>query len=68
MDNKRNETSAFSDKRMLSWSEASGYVGLGRTRTREFCEQIGAVRKIGRRILFDRYAIDRALDKQAMIG
>ena len=52
----------FSEKRMLSTSEMANYVGLGRDAAREFAESAGAMRKYGRRVLFDRKVLDKALD------
>lgn len=52
----------FSEKRMLSTSEMANYVGLGQDKAREFAEKAGALRKYGRRVLFDRKALDKALD------
>ena len=51
------------EKRMLSIEEASQYIGQGETKTRAYMEEIGAVRKIGRRVLFDKAVIDYALDQ-----
>lgn len=53
------------EKRLLSIAEAAQYIGQGETRTRSYMEEIGAVRKMGRRVLFDRAVIDRALDELA---
>lgn len=50
--------------RLLSITELTRYTGLGRTKAREWAEEIGAVRKIGARALYDRYVIDAALDGQ----
>ena len=50
-------------KRMLSWDEAQAYTGLGRASCRSYCESIGAIRKYGRRVLFDRYIIDANLNE-----
>lgn len=65
--NKRitNRTHTFENgmKRMLSIQEATDYIGLGKHKTREWCEQIGAIRKIGGRVLVDRIAVDRAIDE-----
>lgn len=64
--NKRitNRTHIFENgmKRMLSIPEASDYIGLGKHKTREWCEQIGAIRKIGGRVLVDRTVVDRVID------
>lgn len=58
----RETTGTFDSKRMLSAAEASTYCGLGRTRTRELAELAGAVRRFGRRVLFDKTKLDEALD------
>lgn len=54
---------AQAPKRMLSEKEACCYIGLGRSSTRNYCQSIGAITHIGRRILFDRYKIDKALER-----
>lgn len=59
----RNTTGDITQKRMLSEREAQTYVGLGRSATRNYCQSIGAITHIGRRILFDRYKIDKALER-----
>lgn len=45
-------------KRNLNIKEASAYIGLGRTRTRELMDSIGATLQIGRRVVFDKEVID----------
>lgn len=45
-------------KRMLQEPEMKLYTGLGRNKAREFCKNIGAVVRIGRRVLYDRTKID----------
>lgn len=52
----------FSEKRMLSEKEAMEYVGLKRGKCREFGENIKCIKRIGRRVLYDRKIIDAALD------
>lgn len=52
------------DPRLLSITELTHYTGLGRTKAREWAKEIGAVRKIGTRALYDRHVIDAALDDQ----
>ena len=54
---------ADSERRLLSIEEAAQYIGQGLNRTRSYMESIGAVRKIGRRVLFDKKVIDEALDQ-----
>lgn len=51
------------EKRMFNVSEAGSYLGLGRTKTMEFCNEIGATVHIGRRVLYDREVIDRAISE-----
>lgn len=52
--------------RLLSLSEAQMYCGLGRNNTRKWCEEIGAVRRIGSRVLYDRNTIDAAINSTAV--
>ena len=52
-------------KRMLGIDEAAKYLGLGKVVTRTWMDEIGATRKFGRRVLFDKQIIDRALDQSA---
>ena len=63
---KRNTTEAaavdVSGKRMLSLDEGCNYSGMGRTSFRSFADAAGAVRHYGKRVLFDRYALDKAFD------
>lgn len=51
------------DKRLLNVREICIYTGLGRTQARQFMDEIGATRKFGSRVLFDKTVIDAALDK-----
>ncbi len=60
----RINTMAVSEKRLLTLQEAAQYIGLGTRRAREFMDQIGAVRKFGSRVLFDKAVIDAALDNK----
>jgi hypothetical protein len=50
------------NKRFLNVAELSEYIGLGKTKTREFGAKHGAVRKLGSRTLYDRVVIDKVLD------
>ncbi len=50
------------DKRLFSAEEGQEYCGLGRLKFRQFADKIGATKKFGTRVLFDRAVIDRALD------
>lgn len=51
------------EPRMFSIEEAVSYMGMGRASTKAFCEEVGALRKIGGRVLVDRHILDAALDK-----
>lgn len=62
----RNNMTAIADKRMLTIYEASQYLGLGTKSARKYMEQIGAVRKFGSRVLFDKAVIDRELDRSVV--
>lgn len=62
---KRTLNASVDGVRLLSLSEAQLYCGLGKSTTRKWCEEIGAVRKIGSRVLFDRAVIDEAINASA---
>ena len=49
-------------KRLLSIEEAVTYLGLGKSSARKYLESIGAKRKIGRRVLYDKNTIDQHLN------
>lgn len=57
-----NREESMISKRMLQEPEMKLYVGLGRSKAREFCEEIGATVKIGRRVLYDKVIIDKYFD------
>lgn len=61
--NLRTNVASIKNKRMLSVAEGCAYTGLGRNTFRKYAEQIGAVQKIGTRVLFDKKVIDAALDR-----
>lgn len=48
--------------RMLNQKQAEAYTGMGRNSLIEFSKRIGARRKIGRMVLYDRTVIDAGLD------
>lgn len=50
------------ERRLLGATEVCIYLGLGRNKGIEFAKSIGAERKIGRRSLYDKVVIDKALD------
>ena len=51
------------EKRLLSITEASAYIGLSKTTAYKYLKSIGAIRKIGRRSLFDKEVIDNEINK-----
>lgn len=51
-------------KRLLSISEASVYLGLGRNSALKFLDEIGAKLQIGRRVLYDKETIDNYLSQK----
>lgn len=50
---------------MLNIKEVCIYTGRGQVTARKYMDEIGATRKFGRRVLFDKTVIDAALDKMA---
>lgn len=52
--------------RLLTIEQACKYLNRGKTRTREYCDSIGATRRMGERcVRYDRTVIDNALDRMA---
>lgn len=49
-------------KRMLTAQEAAGYCGMGLTFFRKWAAQIGARRKIGSLVRYDRQVLDAVID------
>lgn len=52
-----------SETRMLDVNALCAYISMGKTKATEFGERCGAKRKMGKRTLYDKKIIDRALDK-----
>ena len=52
----------FSEKRMLTESEGFMYCGQGRTAFRKWAAEIGARRKFGKAVRYDKRVLDAALD------
>lgn len=50
--------------RMLSEIQAQAYTGLGRSSIRKLGAEIGAIKRFGRRVLYDRNIIDQYFDAQ----
>lgn len=60
---KQNVIGELKEKRLLNIKEVCIYTGRGQVAARKYMDEIGATRKFGRRVLFDKTVIDAALDK-----
>ena len=49
-------------KRLLNLEEACSYISQGRTKGREWLNSINARVRFGRRVVYDKIVIDKALD------
>lgn len=58
----------ISDIRLLTPDQAQEYTGMGRTAFRKWADSIGATRKFGSSVRFDKTVIDRALDQMTAEG
>ena len=58
-------TKENAEKRMLNAEEASTYIGMGISRTRQLMSEVGAKRVLGRRVVYDKVIIDKWLDSMA---
>lgn len=58
-----NTENAFNGKRLLDIKELCTYCGIGTCTARDWGRDIGAERRIGRRVLYDRVAVDAAIDR-----
>ena len=59
---------SITDVRLLTPDQAQAYVGMGRTMCRKWCDEIGATRRFGSNIRFDKVVIDKALDELVTEG
>lgn len=60
--NKRISNLPIEFKRGLNIEEACEYTGMGRAMFRKWAETIGAVKRFGSRVIFDKAVIDEAFD------
>lgn len=58
----RNGENATLVARLMDREQMCAYIGLGRTRGVEFARHVGAEKRVGRRCLYDRVVLDRAID------
>lgn len=61
----RKREQADIDIRMLTVDEGATYSGRGRTAFRAWADQIGATRRFGKSVRYDKRVIDAALDAMA---
>lgn len=59
--NKQKVTGKIEEKRLLNIKEVCSYIGVGQTQARRYMEEIGATKRFGRRVLFDKQTIDKAI-------
>ncbi len=50
-------------KRLMNVSELCEYISMGKSRAVTWGKAIGAEKRIGRRLLFDRVIVDKAIDE-----
>lgn len=62
--NRQSVTGKIEEKRLLNIKEVCTYIGVGQTQARRYMDEIGAVRRFGRRVLFDKVVIDSAISNQ----
>ena len=53
------------EPRLLREQEAIQYTGLGRNSFRQWAAQIGAVRRFGKSVRYDKQVIDREFDRMS---
>lgn len=59
------ELGSISETRMLTADQGERYSGMGKNNFRKWADSIGATRKFGKSIRFDKTVIDKALDAMA---
>lgn len=53
----------YQGKRLMNLEEFLKYTSMGCVRGKAWAKDIGAIKHIGRRVVFDRVVIDRVLDE-----
>lgn len=61
---KRIVSGDINTKRLINISELCSYIGMGKTLARSYADSIGATKHYGKRVLFDRFIIDQAIDQE----
>lgn len=59
----RETRNSLTEKRLLSIKDLCAYTGRGRNQATAWGREIGAEVKFGKRVFFDRYVVDRAIDR-----
>lgn len=57
-----NTYTSLNGKRLLNKAEFCNYIGLGHSRAEQWAMKNCVVKRIGRRVLYDRVLIDKVLD------
>jgi hypothetical protein len=57
-----NDLPDLSNRRLISAVEGCNYTGMGKDSFNKFAHEIGAIKRFGRRVFYDRLIIDRAID------
>lgn len=53
---------SIADARLLTIQQACDYTGMGRTKCMSWCTEIGAVKRFGSMVRYDKWIIDKALN------
>ncbi len=53
----------IADARLLTIQQACEYTGMGRTKCANWCAEIGAVKRFGSMVRYDKHVIDAALNE-----
>lgn len=57
------QNSDASAARLIDTATLCSYLSLGRHSAQEFAKKAGAERRFGKRLLYDKHVIDKALDE-----
>ncbi len=52
------------EQRLLSYKEAKSYLGVGESSLRKLANEIPCTKRIGKRVLFDKVALDKYIDQE----
>ena len=62
MNLRRTDKATVTEKKLISIDELRDYLSIGRSNALKIGKESGALRKIGKRALYDREVIDRYID------